>query len=44
MGMMPHPERVMTAYTAADWSRGHRSDDGDGKLIFTSVMKYLAKR
>lgn len=44
MGMMPHPERAMTAYTAADWTRGHRSEDGDGKRIFTSVMKYLAKR
>lgn len=44
LGMMPHPERVMTAYTAADWTRGHRSEDGDGKAIFTSVMKYLSKR
>lgn len=44
MGMMPHPERAMTAYTAADWSRGHRSEDGDGKAIFTSVMKYLSKK
>ncbi|MCQ2070347.1 MAG: phosphoribosylformylglycinamidine synthase subunit PurQ [archaeon] len=44
MGMMPHPERVMTAYTAADWTRGHPSEDGDGKKIFTSVMKYLSKK
>ncbi|MDD4222213.1 MAG: phosphoribosylformylglycinamidine synthase subunit PurQ [Methanomethylophilus sp.] len=44
MGMMPHPERAVTAYTAADWTRGHRSEDGDGKQIFTAVMKYLSKR
>lgn len=44
LGMMPHPERVMTAYTAADWTRGHDSEDGDGKRIFTSVMKYLSKK
>ncbi len=44
MGMMPHPERVMTAYTADDWTRGHKSEDGDGKRIFTSVMKYLSKK
>ncbi|MBQ5397642.1 MAG: phosphoribosylformylglycinamidine synthase subunit PurQ, partial [Candidatus Methanomethylophilus sp.] len=42
--MMPHPERVMTAYTAPDWTRGRKSEDGDGKLIFTSVMKYLSKK
>ena len=44
MGMMPHPERVMTAYTMDDWTRGHKSEDGDGKRIFTSVMKYLSKK
>jgi phosphoribosylformylglycinamidine synthase len=44
MGMMPHPERVMTAYTGPDWTRNHKSDDGDGKCIFTSVMKYLSKK
>lgn len=44
MGMMPHPERVMTAYTSADWTRGYKSEDGDGKPIFTSVMKYLSKK
>ena len=44
MGMMPHPERVMTAYTGPDWTRSRKSDDGDGKFIFTSVMKYLSKK
>ena len=44
MGMMPHPERVMTAYNNADWTRGHASEDGDGKAVFESVMDYLSKR
>lgn len=44
MGMMPHPERALTVYTAADWTRGHDSEDGDGKRIFTSAMKYLSKK
>jgi phosphoribosylformylglycinamidine synthase len=44
MGMMPHPERVMTAYTQDDWTRGRKGEDGDGKRIFTSVMKYLSKK
>lgn len=44
MGMMPHPERVMTAYNNADWPRGHATEDGGGKKVFTSVMKYLSKR
>lgn len=39
MGMMPHPERVMTRFTHPDWTRGYESEDGDGKAIFTSVMK-----
>ena len=43
MGMMPHPERVMTPYTAADWTR-HPLTEGPGRKIFTSAMKYLSKR
>jgi len=43
MGMMPHPERVMTRFTHPDWTRGYSSQDGDGKAIFTSVVKYLTK-
>ena len=43
MGMMPHPERVMTRFTHPDWTRGYDSEDGDGKIIFQSVMKYLEK-
>lgn len=43
MGMMPHPERVMTRFTHPDWTRGHSTQDGDGKAVFTSVMGYLTK-
>ena len=43
MGMMPHPERVMTRFTHPDWTRGYTSQDGDGKVIFTSVMKQFLK-
>jgi phosphoribosylformylglycinamidine synthase I len=39
LGMMPHPERVMTRFTHPDWTRGYDTEDGDGKCIFTSVMK-----
>ncbi|AGI47166.1 phosphoribosylformylglycinamidine synthase I [Thermoplasmatales archaeon BRNA1] len=44
LGMMPHPERVMTGYTVPDWTRSKAGEDGPGKAIFTSVMKYLSKR
>lgn len=43
LGMMPHPERVMTPYTVSDWTR-HPLSEGPGKVIFTSAMKYLSKR
>ncbi len=42
-GMMPHPERVMTRFTHPDWTKGYDTEDGDGKVIFESVMKYLEK-
>ena len=41
MGMMPHPERVITRYTHADWTRNNPSADGDGLPIFRSVMDKL---
>lgn len=44
MGMMPHPERAITRFTHADWTRGYSSEEGDGKIVFRSVMEYLAKR
>jgi len=44
MGMMPHPERVMTRFTHPDWTRGYDSEIGDGRAVFESVMEYLKKR
>ncbi|MCQ2086164.1 MAG: phosphoribosylformylglycinamidine synthase subunit PurQ [archaeon] len=41
LGMMPHPERVLTRFTHPDWTRGYNSEDGDGLAIFTSVIKSL---
>ncbi len=41
MGMMPHPERVLTRFTHPDWTRGYDSEEGDGLLVFMSVMKHL---
>ena len=43
LGMMPHPERVMTRFTHADWTRGYSLEEGDGKAVFDSVMQYLEK-
>lgn len=39
LGMMPHPERVLTRFTHPDWTRGYSSEEGDGLCIFRSVMK-----
>ncbi len=44
LGMMPHPERAMTRYTHADWTRNFPSEEGDGRIIFESVMNYLSKK
>lgn len=43
MGMMPHPERVMTRFTHPDWTRGYDSEEGDGMPVFTSVVRHLTK-
>ena len=43
LGMMPHPERVMTRFTHPDWTRGYDTEEGDGRCVFESVMKYLEK-
>ena len=43
MGMMPHPERVMTRFTHPDWTRGYDTEEGDGRCVFESVMKHLEK-
>ena len=41
LGMMPHPERVLTRFTHPDWTRGYDSEEGDGLVVFRSVMKKL---
>ncbi|MBP5203484.1 MAG: phosphoribosylformylglycinamidine synthase subunit PurQ [Candidatus Methanomethylophilaceae archaeon] len=43
LGMMPHPERVMTRFTHPDWTRGYSTEEGDGRVLFESVMEYLRK-
>ncbi len=43
MGMMPHPERVITRYTHADWTRNADTDEGDGMAVFRSVIDSLTK-
>ena len=43
MGMMPHPERVLTRFTHPDWTRGYDTEEGDGLLVFRSVMRNLLK-
>ena len=41
MGMMPHPERVISRYTHPDWTRNCPSEEGDGLPIFRSVIEKL---
>lgn len=41
MGIMAHPERVMTRYTRPDWTRNPSSEEGDGMTVFRSIMKSL---
>ena len=41
LGMMPHPERVLTRFTHPDWTRGYDTEEGDGLIVFKSVMKKL---
>ena len=41
LGMMPHPERVITRFTHPDWTRGYTDEEGDGKVIFRSVISSL---
>lgn len=43
MGMMPHPERVMTRFTHPDWTRGYSGEEGDGMQIFRSVMEKITR-
>ncbi len=41
-GLMPHPERVFYGYQHPDWIR-FPSRNGDGKIVFESVLEYLNK-
>ncbi len=43
LGMMPHPERVITRFTHPDWTRGYTDEKGDGMIIFQSVVKHLER-
>jgi phosphoribosylformylglycinamidine synthase subunit PurQ / glutaminase len=43
LGLMPHPERAMTRFTHPDWTRGYETEDGDGKIVFQSVIHQLTK-
>jgi phosphoribosylformylglycinamidine synthase len=41
MGMMPHPERVVSRFTHPDWTRDCPSEEGDGLQIFRSVIRKI---
>lgn len=49
-GMMPHPERVFWRRTHPDWTRtglkvkGRAFDEGDGRAIFESIVRYQERR
>ena len=44
-GLMPHPERAYYGWQLPDWTRrDHIPKYGDGRLIFKSMVEYLAKR
>lgn len=43
MGLMPHPERVLTRFTHPDWTRGYDTEEGDGLIVFKSVMDRLLR-
>ena len=43
LGMMPHPERVLSSFQHADWTRQNRKT-GDGLMLFESLSTYVKKR
>jgi phosphoribosylformylglycinamidine synthase I len=44
-GLMPHPERALYWWQQPDWTRQAQMPQyGDGKLIFESLIDYLAKK
>ncbi|VVB50737.1 Phosphoribosylformylglycinamidine synthase subunit PurQ [uncultured archaeon] len=45
LGMMPHPERVVSRIQHADWTRTGNPDGlGDGFAVFQSLVDYLKKK
>lgn len=44
-GMMPHPERALFWWQQPDWTKQQTMPQyGDGKLIFESLLDYVAKK
>jgi phosphoribosylformylglycinamidine synthase len=44
-GLMPHPERAFYGWQLPDWTRNKEPPiNGDGKLIFESVVEYAIKK
>lgn len=44
-GLMPHPERAFYWWQQPDWTRhAQRTEYGDGRLIFESLIGFLRKR
>jgi len=44
-GLMPHPERAFHWWQQPDWTRQKKMPQyGDGKLLFESLIDYLAKK
>lgn len=43
-GMMPHPERVFYGYQHPDWTREKSREEGDGRVIFESVLDYVTRK
>ncbi|HEX54639.1 MAG: phosphoribosylformylglycinamidine synthase subunit PurQ [Candidatus Altiarchaeales archaeon] len=40
LGMMPHPERVISKIQMADWTRNNYRE-GDGRIFFESIREYV---
>lgn len=44
-GLMPHPERAFYWWQQPDWTRqALRTEYGDGRLIFESLVRFLSKK
>jgi phosphoribosylformylglycinamidine synthase len=42
-GLMPHPERHITACQGPDWTRNKKKTDGDGFAVFKNGVSYAKK-